>query len=196
MDIVKSTNNPPRHKPIPPVLKHLIETQQYIRAKTVFQPDEINEVNEINGIKSLKKREKSISDRIAEHILGLETNTLRVIKIKDICKEFKINPSFLSRKFKKEKKYTLCDFIQQVKIQRAATLLQEDYKRGKKEGGTARKSLSIEALSSQLGYSSTEYFIRCFKKRMGVPPNTFRKCLNLRGKQPLSTRYSSISGNP
>ena len=107
--------------------------------------------------------EKDIVDLIARYILGLQVEELRIIKIKDISKKFEINASFLSRKFKARNNYTLCEFIQMEKIQRAIILLHQV------------ESLRINELSERLGYSSTEYFIRSFKKKMGVPPNTYRK---------------------
>lgn len=113
---------------------------------------------------------RDIVDLIARYILELQLDDLRVIKIKDIAGKFNINPSFLSRKFKARHNYTLCAFIQMEKIQRAVTLLQQV------------KSLRIDELSERLGYSSTEYFIRSFKKKMGVPPNIYRKCRNCRTK--------------
>ena len=110
-----------------------------------------------------KDKDKDIVDLVAQYILGLQLGDLRVIKIKDISRKFGINPSYLSRKFKSRKACTLCEFIQMEKMQRAAAMLQE------------MESLSINELSDCLGFSSTEYFIRSFKKRMGVPPNTYRK---------------------
>jgi AraC-like DNA-binding protein len=107
--------------------------------------------------------EKDIVDFVARYILGLRVEELREIKIKDICRTFEINASFLSRKFKARNNCTLCEFIQMEKIQRAVILLHQV------------ESLSIGELSERLGYSSTEYFIRSFKKKMGVPPNTYRK---------------------
>jgi AraC-like DNA-binding protein len=116
-----------------------------------------------NGKNGEKDKDKDIVDLVARYILGLQLEDLRVIKIKDISRTFDINASFLSRKFKSRKNCTLCEFIQMEKMQRAAALLQE------------MASLRINDLSDYLGFSSTEYFIRSFKKKMGVPPNTYRK---------------------
>ena len=110
-----------------------------------------------------KNGETDIVDFIARYILGLQVEELRIIKIKDISRKFEINASFLSRKFKARNNCTLCEFIQMEKIQRAIILLHQV------------ESLRINDLSEHLGYSSPEYFIRSFKKKMGVPPNTYRK---------------------
>lgn len=116
-------------------------------------------------------------DRVAEYVLELDNEKLAQIRIKDICKTFGLNASFLSRKFKDERETVLCEFIQRVKIQRAILLLQQDQVRQRIDGDPKLNKLSINLLAAHLGYSSTEYFIRCFKKRMGVSPNKYRKYL-------------------
>lgn len=116
-------------------------------------------------------------NRVAEYVLELDNEKLARIRIKDICKTFRLNASFLSRKFKHERKTVLCEFIQQVKIQRAILLLQQDQVRQKILCDQKLKKLSINLLAAHLGYSSTEYFIRCFKKRTGVSPHKYRKYL-------------------
>ena len=120
---------------------------------------------------------KEMVDRVAEFILDLKNETLARIRIKDICKKFQLNASFLSRKFKQERETCLCEFIQQVKIQRAILLLQQDQVQRVVGMNGVRGKLSINLLAQHLGYSSTEYFIRCFKKRMGVSPHKYRRYL-------------------
>jgi len=119
--------------------------------------------------------EKNIAHQVAVYILELDNKKLRKIRIKDISRNFHINASFLSRKFKEDKECTLCEFIQKVKIQRAVFLLQQLRQCKNRQGTEIFKPLTVNVISDTLGFSSTEYFIRCFKKRMGVSPNQYRK---------------------
>ncbi len=172
-------------KNIPKVVYGKIDIRQYETNLPEKKCGESSEVSEYKGTKmeSLVRRD-CLVNQVALLVLGMKNERLRDIKIKDLCRELRINASFLSRKFHENRQYTLCEFIQQVKIQRAVLLLRQDIGLGNGVEMAQGKSLSINAISEHLGFSSTEYFIRCFKKRMGVPPHVYRKCLHSYGNNP------------
>lgn len=81
----------------------------------------------------------------------------------EIARHFNISTCHLSRVFKKEKGISLKDFLIREKINRCKFLLIQD------------KTLTVKKLAAAIGYSSSNYFIRVFKKYVGVTPGKFRK---------------------
>ena len=156
---------------VPDIVHGYISVQKFKRN----QPEQYKKRHKTTKL----RRHKDLVQHVAVHILKMKTEVLKDIKIQDISKLFNVHPSLLSRKFKQEKEYTLCEFIQRVKIQRAVLLLQQDVIENNTVAKARQNGLKIDNLSTYLGFSSTEYFIRCFKKRIGVPPNTYRKCFKM-----------------
>jgi len=116
---------------------------------------------------SRQEEVKNIVEQASLYVLGLSIKELSVARVRDVAEHFDINASFLSRKFKNHYRCNLCEFIQGEKIRRAILILQRE------------KKLSINRLSRRLGFSSTEYFIRVFKKNVGITPHKYRKYGNM-----------------
>jgi YesN/AraC family two-component response regulator len=113
--------------------------------------------------KYLKKLDKNkLSESVVEYILTLDSKAFKTLNVNRIARKFKVNRSYLSRKFKKDKKLALNNYIVTVKILRATILL-----------GT-RDELSTEDVAKALGYSNTQYFCRLFKKKIGTTPGKFK----------------------
>lgn len=77
--------------------------------------------------------------------------------------ELGMGRSSLFTKFKSLTGMTPNDFVQNQRLKRAATLLQEN------------PDMRISEISEQLGFVSTVYFSRCFKAQFGMSPAQFRK---------------------
>lgn len=98
---------------------------------------------------------KEIMYYIMEHyseIYGLE----------DLAGIFYLDKSYLSRIFKEVTNFTVNEFINLQKVDRARNLLLDE-------------SLSIEDISKKLGYERHSYFDRVFKKYTGMSPLQYRK---------------------
>jgi two-component system, response regulator YesN len=158
-------------KAVPEVVLGFIDVQKLIR----FRPEE--EEREKNDAK--KKQRKNLVQEVVAYIWQMKNETLRNIKITDISQVFNVNPCYLSRKFKETCECKLCDFIQWVKVQRAVLLMQQDVLLRQLKEANRAKPLRIEVLAMYLGFSSPEYFIRCFKKWMRVSPNRYRECIKM-----------------
>lgn len=78
--------------------------------------------------------------------------------------QFNLTKTYLSGLFKKEVKTTLTDYIHQIRIRRAITLINSS-------------SLSISTIASACGYQDINYFIRVFKKMNGVSPKQYQKMI-------------------
>lgn len=78
-----------------------------------------------------------------------------------IATECGISEAYLSRFFKKHTGENLLDYIHKIRLARAKQLLQEG-------------SMTITEISQNLGYGSSNTFIRIFKKYIGITPGEYR----------------------
>lgn len=82
-----------------------------------------------------------------------------------IAREIGVNAEYLSRMFKKKEERSLVEYIQEKKMERAASLLQTNQ--------------SVSEVAVQLGYHNFAYFTQLFKKHTGQTPSAFKKQLGL-----------------
>lgn len=106
----------------------------------------------------------TVSDRVVEFILTREVSDLENLTVSSIARSFEINRSYLSQRFKSDKSFSLHDYIVMVKILRAMSLLEKE------------DSLTVDVLSRKMGFSSSDYFTRVFKKVIGTTPGKYKKC--------------------
>lgn len=78
---------------------------------------------------------------------------------------FGITPQYLSTFFKKQSRQNLNDYVAQVRIREAKTLLENT-------------SLPLAQIAERLGYANDIGFIRLFKKHEGITPGSYRKNKN------------------
>lgn len=108
------------------------------------------------------KSENVYSKRIMLAMDYISKNLHSRIKIEDTAKYLKISPAYLSRAFKTETGMTFTDYVNRKKIEEAAGLLQYS------------KYTDLE-ISNLFGFSSQSYFIKIFRKYMGMTPGRYKK---------------------
>jgi len=137
----------------------------------------LNEIEEVNNNKDL---DKVIHQMIYEYcIVSKEANTemhstaiqrcLLIIHnriyerctVEGIAYSLKLSPDYLSLLFKKEMRCGIYNYIQNVKIKEAKSLL--DY-----------SDYSICEIGEMLGFCSGAYFSNVFKKLAGLSPKNYR----------------------
>lgn len=96
---------------------------------------------------------KEVVNYIGNHISEEVTVTI-------LSETFHVNDSHLARKFKKETNYTISEYVNQQKIEAAKLLLQG-------------KEMSVGKVSERLGYNSSSYFSKVFKKLTGEAPANY-----------------------
>lgn len=94
-------------------------------------------------------------DYISDHLHGK-------IMIEDAADYLKISPAYLSRLFKAETGIAFSNYVSKTKAEEAANLL-------------TFSEYSDSEISNLLGFSSQSYFIKIFKKYMGVTPKEYKK---------------------
>lgn len=73
-----------------------------------------------------------------------------------------MSPSHFQRLFKKTTGQTFVEYLQNIRIEESCKLLRTT-------------SFKIQDIIQRVGYNDTHYFLRLFKKKMGMSPRQFRK---------------------
>lgn len=93
----------------------------------------------------------------------------RTITLTDLARRMNYSVPYCSRHIKDLTGHTFLQLLQQVRFQKAEHLLRTS-------------TLSIQKISSDLGYENPENFIRAFKKAYGISPARFRVQMGAQNK--------------
>ncbi|GAA0181381.1 AraC family transcriptional regulator [Clostridium sediminicola] len=101
----------------------------------------------------------SIVKKAVDYInLNIQTN----LSLKSIAEEIHVNPSHLSRQFKKDTNLTVIDYINQKRVDEAKLYLE-------------RGNISLTEIALMIGFSNLNYFSRVFKKITSITPSQYIK---------------------
>jgi two-component system response regulator YesN len=112
----------------------------------------------------MNKNKVCICDLAMELILSQKAEELGKLTVSEIARQLDVSPSYLSRLFKKERIFTLQEYLVRAKLMRSASLL------------IIEPSLKIRRLAKLMGFVDTEYFASLFKKNFGISPAKYREC--------------------
>lgn len=107
------------------------------------------------------KATKRIKDYITERLSGSGAS----VNVSDIAEALFFSESYMCRAFKKETGYTVSQYINRMKIQKACIY----FKYG---------IYSLTEIAEKSGFASLNYFSRCFKDVMGITPTEFKQQYN------------------
>src|SRR5690606_14484592 len=82
--------------------------------------------------------------------------------VSELAAQMNMSRSNLLRKVKKETSLSVSQLISQARLKRAMELLRE-------------AKLNVSEVSHEVGFSSTSYFIKCFREFYGYPPGEVGK---------------------
>lgn len=82
--------------------------------------------------------------------------------VSELADKMNMSRSNLLRKVKKETKLSVSQLISQVRLKRGMEMLRQS-------------SLNVSEVSHEVGFSSTSYFIKCFREFYGYPPGEVGK---------------------
>ena len=80
----------------------------------------------------------------------------------ELAQNVSLNPQYMMRLFKKETNMSVLEYVTEQRILRAKELL-------------LSTDSSIENIAVQLGYYNYTYFMKVFKRNMGMNPGQYRK---------------------
>ncbi len=139
-------------------------------------------INQVSSLTRTIKNEQMTTMSNTEHAVKyienatefIEKNYIKGIQISDIAEHLSLNPKYLSRLFKKEHSMTIGEYLSELRIKKALELLE----------GT---NLTIDQISTKVGYNDTRGFIRLFKKNYGVTPSKYRQASKTTEKDTYAT---------
>ena len=109
---------------------------------------------------SRKSSGRLISDAAESYLK--ENYTRENLSLEDLCLHLHVSPSYFSAVFKKETKRTFHQYLTELRMDKALTLLSSGEMR------TAQ-------VAREVGLPDPSYFSYCFKKHFGFPPGQARK---------------------
>ena len=109
-------------------------------------------------------KKNNFSDRVIEYVLKCKDEELAGLSVAKVAKIFKVSESYMLRKFKTEKYFTLGKYLFRERMFRAANLLLEN------------RDLTVKSLAERIGFLDYDYFIRIFKNYYGITPSRYRYC--------------------
>lgn len=106
-------------------------------------------------------RSEKFSPLISKAMEYLDMNYAENVSVQEVCQYLGISVSSLSKTFKAETGKTLTQMLAYIRCLNAAELLKNS-------------SLSIQEISSYVGYLDNNYFIKVFKKQYCMTPSEYR----------------------
>ena len=144
---------------------HAADTLSVLRSHVLFYNMIVLWAKE-NTLESNEKEIKRISGKIQKKYVEkavnyIEENYYRNIKVSDVAKYAGIDVSYFSRIFKQAFQINVIEYIQEFRLESAKKMLLNTTK-------------SVKEVADENGFKNVSYFVKCFKKRYGCTPNTFK----------------------
>lgn len=133
----------------------------------------VTALREIDAVELSKENHATWKEGISSEIKEfISRSGLNHLKLRDISQEMCISENHMNSIFKSVTGMTIAQYIDNQRINKAKLLLLDP-------------SLTINAISSQLGYYDRYHFSKVFKKATGYSPGQFRNSL-AKGSEPSS----------
>jgi YesN/AraC family two-component response regulator len=114
----------------------------------------------VDAVQTLKEKHHG---RFVERTIDyIQENYCHDISLDDISGAVYLSPKYLSAIFKQETGRTVFSYVTDLRMQKAAALLEEE-------------SIQVKDLAGQVGYNNVQSFIRFFKRTFGLTPAQYRK---------------------
>lgn len=105
---------------------------------------------------------KKMNAYVSRALEIISKNAQQNISVTSIAEQLSINPSYLSRLFKKDIGSSIKAYINEIRITIGSDLLTStDY--------------SIQAISERVGFTSAQAFAKAFKEARGITPTLYKK---------------------
>lgn len=116
----------------------------------------------IEVLEARSVEEKVLSPEIARSVKLIKDSLCNNITLDQIAEKVNLSPNYLSMLFKKELDLSFVQYINQLRVKKAKTLLSDT-------------DMKIYEVAESIGYNDESYFSRVFKRLTGVGPYEFRK---------------------
>lgn len=134
--------------------------QRIERSTDIFELESII-MDFLKYLEQVLVQEESFSKIVKQAMAYIDSHLTSGLSLDQIAGEIPINPSYLSRTFKKETGQALTEYINLARIEKAKELLSDG------------SSLSYE-VAEQAGFHDPAYFSSIFKKYTGMSPKEYK----------------------
>ena len=138
-------------------LEELIEIQTFQELQNWFEGKIIRVCKNIH-----MKKVENHSDVIKRAKQYIKLNYAKEIDLDEVSKYLQISPYYFSKLFKKKTGKNFIEYLTQVRMEHAKTLL-------------TNSSKSMKEICMEIGYCDANYFSRIFKKNVGVSPTEYKE---------------------
>ena len=151
---------------LPPLIVDKLSTENNLRCRKATAVEEIHLAEEImirDFCKAIREiRENKYSALVQSVLYCLNHEYSGNVNLTELAEELDISETRLTKTFKKELGVTPAAYLTKVRMKNAAALL---------ISGT----MAVSAVSSAVGISDSNYFVKLFKKEFGETPSAYRK---------------------
>ena len=140
-------------------------TQSMMNARNLYKAQEVttNMLSELTeAVRESREQLGGLSQpvrRVAEY---LRLNYSQELSLSVLAEIAGLSASYLSSLFRKETGQTITDYLMKLRLEQATQLLRDS-------------ELPIQDISSFVGYTDNNYFIKVFRCRFGMTPGEYRK---------------------
>lgn len=147
--------------------------QKYLLCKLVRElrnPDEFSEMSILGIAAELSRaiikepKGRAVPAFLKKIKFYIDQNHFSNITLHDLNQMSNISEEHICREFKNQFGVNLGEYIRQKKIEKACELL-------------SKKSLAIEKIAIELGFTDAPHFNKVFKKNTGITPSAYRSSL-------------------
>jgi YesN/AraC family two-component response regulator len=115
-------------------------------------------------------KKPSLTESIALYVMSRSDAELNQLTRYSIAETFKINKSYLSKRFKKDFQLSVSEYIDLEKAVRSRIIIARMW--------STHQAMTVEEISSQLGIAKTQQFRTKFRKVFRTTPGRFIQYAN------------------
>ena len=142
------------------VEKYLGSLNEIINEYFKFKRSGVLSALSYNFFVNFFENESVITDEIKDISLYIEKNFSKKLTLSDIANLFNISVSKLTHNFKKRYNYTIFDYILNLRLNYARSML------------TLDNNLKIQDVAYMSGFEDVSYFCKAYKNKFGVSPTS------------------------
>ncbi|CFY08452.1 Transcription regulator HTH, AraC-type [Syntrophomonas zehnderi OL-4] len=111
-----------------------------------------------------KDEYSGLSECVRNAVIFLQSNFRQAVTLREVAAAVHVNPSYLSRTFKKELGINFSTYLTKLRMENAKSVLENSQE-------------NIKSISFESGFKNPSYFHTVFKKNTGISPTKFRNIM-------------------
>ncbi len=131
----------------------------------IYRISDLYDKSNLNLQHEILKKDLDKNDQgkiVNNAILAIKTSDLKDVSLEYIAKQIYVSPYYLSRIFKQETGENFINYVTKIRVEKAKELI-------------LNFNLDTNQIADIIGYNSTKYFLKVFKKYTDLTPREFKK---------------------